>query len=84
MEALIILVVGAVGVPLINVLKNWLKLSGKPAQVLAGVVSVLIAVGVMFYNGDVVLADFNWVNFFALGGQIFTVSTLTYKLLLKG
>jgi|APSaa5957512622_1039677.scaffolds.fasta_scaffold101620_2 hypothetical protein len=83
MEQALIWVVGAIGAPLIQFFKNKFGLSGKPAQIFAGVVAVLLAVGVMFYQGEVELADFNWANFFVVGGQILASAQLVYRLLMK-
>ena len=76
LQDVISLLAGAVGVPLINVLKNKMNLSGNAALALTLVVSVLLAVASIAATGS-----FTPDGLLAIGAQVFATSQLVYNLL---
>ena len=79
MEELIPWVVGAIGVPLVGLLKNRLGWDGKKALWLTAGVSVGLAVGVLLYSGDLTTAEISWANVAGVFGVVFSAATLVYK-----
>jgi len=80
-EQIIPWLVGALGVPLVNALKDALKLEGKQAVVLAAVVAFVLAVASLavagFFGGDVFAIE----NLASTFGVVLAASQLAYKLL---
>ena len=83
MEMFLSLMVGIVAVPLIQLIKGWLKLDGKWALVLTAAVSVVLALVGLFLYGKVTLADFNWAELPEVFGLVFSTATVVYKLILS-
>jgi hypothetical protein len=85
-ELVLIWVVGAIGVPFINMVKNYLKNrwleDGRAVFALYVLLSVLISVGVMFFTDGFV--GISVASFAAVLGQVIASSTLVYNLLKKG
>ena len=79
MEELIPWVVGAIGVPIVSWLKNRLGWSGKQALWLTAGVSALLAIGVLFYTGGLVVDEITWQNVAGVFGKVFSAATLVYK-----
>ncbi|MDH5506410.1 MAG: hypothetical protein OEZ02_04250 [Anaerolineae bacterium] len=82
MEEVLYWLVGGVGVPLIQWLKDAVGASGKQAVWVTVAVAVGLAVVALFISKQVALADFTAANLLAVFGQILAAATLAYKLLL--
>ena len=82
-EQVILWAVGALGAPLIQWIKERFSISGKPALFLALVVSVILAAGAMFANGDLGVDSFEPGNLLAAFGQISAAAMVAYNLLIK-
>jgi len=74
---------GAIGVPLIQWLKNHFRLQDRQAVWLTVTVSVGLALSALFAESELALTDFTWGNLLAVFGQILAAATLAYKLLLS-
>ncbi len=82
MEEALYWLVGALGVPLIQWLKNMFGLQGKPAVWLSVAVAVMLAISALFIGRELALTDFTLANLAAVFGQVLAAATLAYKLLL--
>lgn len=82
MEQVLYWLVGAVGMPLIQVLKEALGWQGAKALLLTVGVAVLLAVAALFISQELALGDLSWGSLAAVFGQVFAAATLAYKLLL--
>lgn len=71
---------GVIGVPIAQYIKNKLGLSGIPALLAAGLVSVVLAIVFLFVDGG--MPALSWDNFSAVFGAVFSAATLVYKGLL--
>ena len=81
MEQAIYWLVGAVGMPLINWLKNRFKLAEQAAIWLTLLVSILLAAAALLLSQELSWTDFNGENMLAALGQVLAAATLAYKLL---
>lgn len=81
MEQALYWLAGAIGVPLIQWLKNQLGIEGKAALWLTVGVSVLVAVGALFISDG--FEDLTPASVFAVFGQVLSAATLAYKFLMK-
>ncbi len=81
MEQIIFWLVGALGVPLVNALKQTWGLQGKAAVWLAAAVAALLAVVATAAGQAVDWTDFGPQQLFAAFGQVLAAATLAYKLL---
>ena len=81
MEQAIYWLVGGIGVPLIQWVKNQFGLTGKAAVWLTVGVSLLLAVAGLFLSDALSLGDFSPENILAAFGQILAAATLAYKLI---
>lgn len=81
MEQALYWLVGAVGSPLIQWLKEHFGLEGKAAVWLTLAVSTLLAVLALLLCGELNAAEFSPENLLAGLGQILSAATLAYKLL---
>ena len=73
--------VGAIGSPLIQWIKQQFGLEGKAAVWLALAVSAVLAVVALFISGELNAAEFTAENLLTVLGQILSAATLVYKLL---
>jgi hypothetical protein len=73
--------VGGIGVPLIQWLKNTFDLKGKQALWLTVGVSVILAVAALFTSQELSINDFSPENLLAVFGQVLAAATLAYKFL---
>jgi hypothetical protein len=81
MEQAIYWLVGALGVPLINWLKERFGLAGKAAVWLSLVVSVVLGAAALLLSQELSWADFTPENLLGVVGQVLAAATLVYKLL---
>ncbi|MBN2045434.1 MAG: hypothetical protein JW757_10475 [Anaerolineales bacterium] len=81
MEQALHWLVGALGVPLINWLKDRFGLSGRPAVWLTLAVSLVLGVVSLLVSDELNWADFAPENLLAVVGQVLAAATLAYKLL---
>ena len=81
MEQALYWLVGAVGSPLIQWIKQRFGLEGKAAVWLTLVVSALLAALALLLCGQLGAADFTPQNLLAALAQILSAATLAYKLL---
>ncbi len=84
MEQVLYWLVGGVGVPLVNWIKQIFLLEGKAAMVLTAVVSGILAFAALFIHEQMSLTDVSWATLAVVFGQVLASATLAYKLLLKG
>ena len=83
MEEALYWLIGALGVPLIQWLKNLGEYEGKRAVWLTVAVSVVLAIAALFLGQELALSDFTAENLVAVFGQVLAAATLAYKLLLS-
>lgn len=83
MEQAIYWLVGGVGAPLIQWLKNSFKLEGKPAMWLTIGVSVILAAAALVVSKELDFTALTPENALAAVGQVLAAATLAYKLLKK-
>lgn len=81
MEQVLYWLAGALGVPLINLLKRLLGLSGKAALGLTALVAAILAVLALLINQELDLAALTLENLPSVFGQVLAAATLAYKLL---
>jgi len=81
LQFFVTLVVGLLGVPVIQAIKNYFKLEDKMATMLAAVIAGGLALAELFLSGQVSYLDFTFVNIPTLFGLIFTVATIYYNLM---
>lgn len=81
MEEYMIWIAGAVGVPLVYWLKDYLKLEGFYAFLLTSAVAVVLALVALFVAGDYSLADFSLDNIANAFAAVIGAATFIYKLL---
>ncbi|MBT3239367.1 MAG: hypothetical protein HON98_02565 [Chloroflexi bacterium] len=84
MEQVLYWLVGGVGVPLVNWIKQVFMLEGKAAMVLTAVISGVLAFVALFIHEQMTLTEITWATLAAVFGQVLASATLAYKLLLKG
>lgn len=75
------LVLGAIGVPVLDFIKKQLGWDGQKAILLVYALSAVIAVGALFVTGS--FAPFDSARLLEYFGLIVTTATLVYKLLNK-
>ena len=80
----LMLVVGLLGMPITQWLKDQLKLSGTYALLITGTVSAALAVGELFLMGQLTIDSFTVQNFTHAFGLIFSVATVWYRVLQEG
>lgn len=83
MEQAIYWLVGGIGVPLIQWVKNHFGMAGKAAVWLTVGVSLVLAVAGLFLSDALSVGDFSPENILAAFGQIVAAATLAYKLILR-
>ena len=83
MEQLIAMLVGLIGIPLVNFLKQQFNLVDKAALLLTSGVSVLLALAVLFVMHMVQVSDFTWENAASVFGLVMSTATIVYKLMNK-
>jgi hypothetical protein len=81
MEQALYWLVGAIGSPLIQWLKQQFGLEGKAAVWLTLGVSVVLAASALLLAGELNAAAFSAEKLLAVLGQILSAATLAYKLL---
>lgn len=79
----ITLLVGFIGVPVIQFLKNTFNLADKQAALLTGVVAVVFAGAELFATGQLGIADFTLENFTVVFTSVYGLSQIFYQLLVK-
>lgn len=86
MEQILYWLVGALGVPLVNMLKGWLGLQGKAAVWLTVAVAALLGLAACLLSQQV--GESSWLDsslqperLLAAFGQVLAAATLAYKLL---
>lgn len=84
MEQVLYWLVGGVGVPVVNWLKQVFMLEGKAAMALTALVSGILAFAALFIHQQMEIGDLTWATLAAVFGQVLASATLAYKLLLKG
>lgn len=82
MEEAIYWLVGAVGVPLVQWLKQLIGVKGKSAVWLTVSVAVMLSIAALFVSKELALTDFTLLNLTTVFGQVLAAATLAYKLLL--
>ena len=75
------MIVGLLGVPIIQAIKNYLHFEDKVATMLAVVIAGVLALAELFLSGQVTFLDFTFANVPSLFGLIFTVATIYYNLM---
>jgi hypothetical protein len=83
MEQAVYWLVGGIGVPLIQWLKDVFGLEGKGALWLTVGVSVLLAVAALLISQELSVNDFTPENLLAVFGQVLAAATLAYKFLVN-
>lgn len=82
MEALLPVIAGTIGVPVVNWIKNKLGLEDSAALIFVAIpVSAVLAVGAMFLNGQLGIADFSLAQLPATITAVFSVATVIYGLI---
>jgi hypothetical protein len=81
MEQAVYWLVGAIGSPLIQWIKQQFGLEGKAAVWLTLAVSAVLAVLALFISGELSAVEFTSENLLTVLGQILSAATLVYKLL---
>ena len=81
MEQAIYWLTGAVGMPLINRLKEKFGLADQAAMWLTLVVAAVLAVLALLLSQELSLAEFNAESLLAVLGQVLAAATLAYNLL---
>lgn len=79
--ALISVIAGFVGMPVINWLKGLFKLEDFKAVLLATVISLLLGVGVVYIDGGFQLAEITPDAIAAAAGLVFSAATIFFKAL---
>jgi len=83
-EGLVMLLIGALGMPLTAYLKTKLNWSDLYALLLAGAVAFALAAANLFIAGDLTIEMFTLQNFAEVFGMIFSAATIWYRLLKEG
>ena len=79
-EGVLLTVLGVVGTYVVQFIKTRIGVGGRPALILNVVVSVALAVGVLFFTGSV--TDLK--ELVGSSSLVFTLSTIAYRFLLAG
>ena len=82
MEEAIYWLVGTLGVPLVQWLKQVVGVQGKSAVWLTVAVAVILSIAALLLGDELALSDFTLPNLAAVFGQVLAAATLAYKLLL--
>ena len=82
MDQAVYWLVGALGVPLINWLKEAFGLVGKAAVWLTLAVSVVLGTAALLLSQELFWADFTPENLLGVIGQVLAAATLAYKMLM--
>lgn len=77
----LMIVVGLLGMPLTQWLKQKLNLTDIWAQLLSGAVAVVLAFAELFLAGDLTLDMFTLANFATVFGLVYTVASFWYGIL---
>lgn len=82
-QTLALMLTGVVAVPLLQLLKRLFRLSGPAMVWFTFFVSILLAVAVTLFTGDVSLADVlsEPLTVFGGGGVVMSVATVVYRTL---
>ncbi len=83
MDILISVLVGCLGVPLINLLKRRLKLVDEAALLLTFAVSLILGAAVLFMAGMLTGESFTPGNLAATLSMVFTTAGIIYRLIFK-
>lgn len=81
MEQILYWLVGALGVPLVNMLKGWLGLQGKAAVWLTVAVAALLGLAACLLSRQLDGSSLQPERLLAAFGQVLAAATLAYKLL---
>jgi hypothetical protein len=81
MDQAVYWLVGALGVPLINWLKDRFGLAGKAAVWLTLAMSIVLGAAALLLSQELSWADFTPEKLLGVVGQILAAATLAYKLL---
>jgi hypothetical protein len=82
MEEALYWLAGAIGVPLVQWLKEVIGAQGKSAVWLTVAVAVILSIAALFLSQELALSDFTLPNLVAVFGQVLAAATLAYKLLM--
>lgn len=83
MDILISVLAGAVGVPLVNLLKKEFHLVDEAAMLLTFAVSILLGIAALFISGQLTGENFTAENMASTAGIVLSIATLVYKLIYK-
>ena len=75
------LIIGLIGVPFIQALKNYFNFTDKPAIILTAVVAGLLGLLEVWLSGQVVFTNITLQNFPEFFGLIFAIATIYYNML---
>jgi len=78
---IISLVVGLIGMPVIQAIKQWAKVDGKTALAIASVLSIVLGFGSAYAAGALVGADLTLEAVINAVGVVFAAATIFYKAL---
>lgn len=77
------LLIGFLGMPLIQFLKSKLNIESHWALLLTYAVSIVLGIAALFVSGEIALVDFTFENIMHVTGLIITAATAAYKLLVS-
>jgi len=75
--------VGAIGVPLVQLLKVKFGVEGKTAMLLTAVVSMVLGYTLLWITDELAIQEMSFENLALVFGQVLSSATLVYKLILK-
>jgi len=81
---LLVVLTGLFGMPITNWLKQQFNLKDQAALLLAGAVSAVLALGVLWANGQLLPEAVTFDRFPEILSAVFTVATVFYKILRYG
>ena len=73
--------VGVLGMPVMDWIKKKLGLEGTAALFLVAALSTVAGIGALFVSGEVGLMEFTWVNLPHVFTVVFTAATIAYRLI---
>ena len=83
MEQILNWLVGAIGVPLVQLLKVKFGVEGKTAMLLTAVVSMVLGYTLLWITDELAIQEMSFENLALVFGQVLSSATLVYKLILK-